>query len=198
MKFLLVLGLLLVSPLALADCPALAIPATVQLQEHLLSIGTDFTISASGKTFGQVTEKVLNLGTTFELVDSSGKIIAKAHKEIFTLGTKIRIEDCQGQPLGSIEAEFMQNFFTLYSRYTLKSGSGQTIGQSQKVALMATSFELSSTQGLAVRISRPWLSLTDQWTVEITSPDIDPRLALFLAAFATAEGHHHSSHGHGK
>lgn len=191
MKFL--FFLLVLPTLASAKCPTLDLPQTFQLQEHLMSIGTDFTISTNGKNIGKVVERVLNLGTTFEVLNSSGELVAKAHKEVFTLGTKIRIEDCRGTPLGGIEAEFMQNFFTLYSRYTLKNSTGATIGQSQKVKLMATSFDLSSKNGLAVQISRPWLSLTDQWTISIKSSDLNPQLALLLAAFKTAEDNRRSS-----
>lgn len=162
------------------------LPNSFDMDEELITIGTDMDITANGDNYGKVEQRTMNWGKTFELFDTSGNKVASAQQEVFSLYTDIKIKDENGKLIGTVEEEILDSLFSLYSIYTIKDANGQVIAKSEKLDFFTTSIEIFDHSGnKVVGLEKAFLSIGDSWSVEF-SGNIDKRVIVFIPAFVTS------------
>lgn len=162
------------------------LPESFDMDEELITIGTDMDITANGENYGKVEQRTMNWGKTFELFDTSQNKIASAQQEVFSLYTDIKVKDENGKLIGSVEEEILDSLFSLYSIYTIKDANGQVIAKSEKLDFFTTSIEIFDNKGnKVVGLEKAFLSIGDSWKVEY-SGNIDKRIIVFIPAFVTS------------
>lgn len=170
-------------------CPTLQNHPTYVIDEEFFAVGSDFDIKAGDKNIGEIVERVIRVGKTFELHDERGRLVAKARKQIVSWGVKIDISDCNDQPIGRIQENVISSLFKIHTVYSIFDGRGELVGQSKKLDLVGTDIAFyNASEKTVATLTRPYINiLTDKWTLSIsTAGQMDPRLLFFTAAYKTA------------
>jgi len=152
------------------------------IEENLISIGTDFTIS----TGGIIEQRTLNLRTTFEYLQND-KVIASAEKSLLSWGVEIIIYDSKKEKIGSIEEEIIKSMFSIKTIYTIKDAKGTVLGTSKKLDFIGTDIDIYDQSGnIICTMTRPMINLlSDTWTVNIINNKIDKRILIFIPCYKT-------------
>lgn len=163
------------------------LPNKFEMEEKILSIGTDMNIISNGDKIGKIEERTLSWGKKFEYFDNTGDIKSTAKQKALSWGTEIEVFDENGDKIGSIEEEILESLFSIKSIYSIKDASGNLIGKSEKLELFSTNIEIESPSGdLICKIHRPAINLfSDSWNIEITG-NIDRRLIVFIPCYKTS------------
>ena len=162
------------------------LPNDFDMDQELLTIGMDMTITSGGDTYGRVEERTFNWGRTFELFDNSHKKIATAKQEVFSLYTLIKIKDENGKLIGSIEEEILESLFSIYSIYSIKDANGKIIGKSEKLDFFTTEIDIYDNSGnQLVSLEKAFMSIGDSWSVK-NHGDLDNKIVAFIPAFVSA------------
>ena len=160
------------------------LPNKFRINEDLISIGTDFTLTNGAK--GTIEQKIFSIGSNF-ILKINGEVIAKSVQAIISWGSKITILDGNKIKIGSIEEILATSFFSVYSKYSIYDANGKKIAISEKHDLMATSFIIKDMDGKVIcNITRPMINImTDRWDIEFTDSKFDKRLVLFIPCYKT-------------
>jgi uncharacterized protein YxjI len=188
MKKLLILSVVLFMSVSLF-AGEFIIPSKLTLEEHIISIGTDFKIVANGNRIGKIEEKTLNLTKTFNILDINGNLVARSEQAMISWGTLIKIYDDNHKLIGSIQEKVMNSMFKVYTEYKILDANGKLIAQSSKMEVgKATTFNISNSSGKQVcSMKRPFINiLSDSWDVQFYGDNIDRRLILFIPAYKTS------------
>jgi uncharacterized protein YxjI len=158
------------------------------MNQILLTIGSDFDILVGNRMVGKVTQRMMNWGRTFELSNVQNQIIATARAQVFTLGTKIDVFDCNNQIIGSLQENVLESLFKIQTVYSILDGQGKLVGQSRKLDFFGTDISFADEAGRTVAtLSRPYLNFfTDKWHIVKHNGAIDSRILFFSAAYKTA------------
>lgn len=169
------------------DIKPIELPNQFEMDEVILSIGTDMNINVGADRIGKVEERTMSWGKKFEYFDNTDRKIASAQEKLFSWGTNIEVFDDKDQKIGSFEEEILESLFSIKSIYSIKDASGKLIGKSEKLELLSTDVEILSPSGdLVCKIHRPALNLfSDSWNIEING-NIDKRLIIFIPAYKTS------------
>lgn len=187
-KYLAIFTFVVFAQVALAaECPTIQKSSQLNVNQRLLSFGTDFDIRSSGAPAGKVVQKVLNVGRTFELRNEKNELVAAAHQRVISLGVKIDVRDCNNQPIGSLQENILKSLLKVQTVYSIFNGQNQLVGQSVKLDWFGTDIRFYDSSGrLAATLSRPyWRLLVDKWTLSLGSAALDQRVLLFAAAYKT-------------
>lgn len=162
------------------------IPNEFTLEEHIISIGTDFSIVADQK-IGTIKEKVVNLTTTFEIYDINNNLQARSEQELISWGTQINIFDRNHNKIGSIEEEVFKSLFKVHTEYRIFDKYGKQIAVSEKFDVISTNFEIyDMSNNLICKIKRPMINVfSDSWNVKMYGNNVDRKLLLFIPAYKT-------------
>ncbi len=166
-------------------------PAKSVIKEKFFSIGNDFEIYAEGEKDyrGKIVQRILNLTTTFELLDEKGELVAKARSKFWALGSTIEVTDAEGKKIGTIKENVLKSLFKVTTSYRVLDAQDKEIGISKKLDLLSTDIVVYDLAGKQLfQTKRPWLNLlTDKWTTTLDSKStIDPRILVFIPAYKTA------------
>lgn len=163
------------------------LPSSFEMEQVILTIGTDMNIISNNKNIGKVEERTLNWGKTFEYFDNTGKKLSTGKQKVLSLVTTIEIFDENENKIGTIEEEVMKSLFSFYSYYKIVDVNGKMIGESKKLDLFSTNIDIYSTSGeLLCEMHRPAFNLiSDTWNIKIHG-DIDKRLVIFIPCYKTS------------
>ena len=169
------------------DIKPIELPNKFEMDEVVLTIGTDMNINVDGEKIGKVEERSLSWGKKFEYFDNTDKKVAWAQEKVFSWGTNIEVFDDKGTKIGSFEEEILESLFSIKSVYSIKDASGNLIGKSEKLEFFSTDVEILTPSGdLVCKIHRPAFNLiSDSWNIEI-SGNIDKRLVVFIPCYKTS------------
>lgn len=168
-----------------ADNISEELPNTFVSQAKFITIGTDMELyDVNDNYYGVVEERTMRFTRTFEYYDKNNKLIAKASKEMFSWGTKIDIEDPNGKPIGYIEQQVFDSFFSLYSKYKIYDANHKFIASSDKLDFFSSEVWIEG-NGISINMDQESFTLVDTWETTITG-NIDKRLIVFIPAFVSA------------
>lgn len=169
------------------DVNPIELPNKFEIDEVMVSIGTDMNINVGGNTIGKIEERTLEFTTTFEYFDNTDRKIAKGEERAFSWGTTIDIFDESDRKIGTLEEQLFESVFSIETIYDIKDANGRLIAKSKKIDLFSTNVEIFSTKGnLVCTMTRPSINVfSDSWYVEILG-DIDKRLIIFIPAYKTS------------
>ena len=83
----------------------IALPNNFEMDEVILTIGTDMNINSNGEKIGKVEERTLNWGTTFEYFDNTDAKKATGKEKVLSLVTTIDVFDENNKKIGTFEEE---------------------------------------------------------------------------------------------
>lgn len=166
---------------------ATELPNRFEMDEVLMTIGTDMNINVGNERVGKVEERTINWGKTFEYFDNSGNKLATGRQKVLSLVTTIEIFDENNKKLGTVEEELFKNIFSFKTYYTIKDANGKLVGESEKLDWLSTDIEIYSPNGdILCKMERPAFNLlSDSWNVEVFS-NIDKRLIIFIPCYKTS------------
>jgi len=165
----------------------IALPNQFEMDEVIMTIGTDMNINVGNQTIGKIEERSLSWGKTFEYFDNTGVKKATGKEKVLSWVTTIEIFDENNQKIGTVEEEVLKGLFSFKSYFTITDASGKLIGESEKLDWLSTDIEVKSPSGeLLCNIHRPGINIiSDTWNVEVTG-DIDKRLIVFIPCYKTS------------
>lgn len=163
------------------------LPNKFEMDEVIMTIGTDMNINVGDQQVGKVEERTLNWGKTFEYFDNKGHKIATGKEKALSLLTTIDIYDSNDKKIGTFEEELFKNFFSIKTYYSIKDASGKLIAESEKMDWLSTNIEIFSPSGeILCKMKRPAFNLlSDSWKVEVLG-NIDKRLIVFIPCYKTS------------
>ena len=176
------------------DVSPIELPNQFEMDEVIMTIGTDMNINVNGDKIGKIEERSLNWGKTFEYFDNTGVKKATGKEKVLSLVTTIEIFDENNQKIGTVEEEVLKGLFSFKSYFTISDASGKLIGESAKLDWLSTDIEVTSPNGeLLCKIHRPGINIiSDTWKVDITG-NIDKRLVVFIPCYKTSADNERSS-----
>ncbi|MBS7627046.1 hypothetical protein KEJ51_08470, partial [Candidatus Bathyarchaeota archaeon] len=126
-----------------------------------------------------IRQKILAIGSSYDIMDERGETIGIAKSEILTLGPKIAVKDLLGNTLIRIEGNVLRTKFTVSDQFgnriavtkmpkfslkpklDLESSTGELLLRSEG-KLFAHDFELKDGTGNTVaKMHKKWRSFTD-------------------------------------
>jgi uncharacterized protein YxjI len=121
-------------------------------KREILSWGPRYSLEgSSGERLGEIAGKVVTLTSEFEIKDKSGNPVARVKKKTLKLvGSEWRMEDSQGNDIAKIDGDI------LHHSYKMIAPDGSVIAQ----------------------IHLKWVTIKDEYGVEIVKPDFSPLLVL--------------------
>lgn len=163
------------------------IPNSFEMDQVVLTIGTDMNITSNNENIGKVEERTINWGKTFEYFDNTGKKLATGKQKVLSLVTTIDIFDGDENKIGTVKEELVKSLFSFYSYYKILDSKGRMIAESKKLDLFSTDIDIYSKSGeLLCEMHRPAFNLiSDTWEVNIHG-NIDKRLIIFIPCYKTS------------
>jgi uncharacterized protein YxjI len=131
-------------------------------KRELVSLGPHYWFEDnSGTRLGEVKGKVISLTSEYEIKDRTGQTVAKAKRKMLKLiGSEWKMEDPHGNEIAKIEGNITHH------AYKMVAPDKSTIAE----------------------IHLKWVTIKDEYGVEITKPDFSPLLVLgFTIAVEEAE-----------
>lgn len=163
------------------------LPNKFEVDQDILSIGSDFHIASGSSKCGVVEERVLSWGTTFEYM-MNDTLVARAEERVISWGVNIDVYDNNKTKIGSIEEEILESMFSIKTIYSIKDADGSVVGKSKKLDFFGTDIDIYNPNGdLVVTMERPMINLlSDSWTINIKSDEIDKRILVFIPCYKTS------------
>jgi uncharacterized protein YxjI len=171
------------------------LPDSFKVKEHffrsLFGMPEKFDIEgADGKDYGTITGKWIALTPSFKMEDNHGQNMGRARQELFSWGVKDDFYDGQDRMIGSVHEQVFRSMFGLgiFNRYSVLDGSGNRVGESDKVEALSTDLIIKGNDGQPIaRLHRGMFNLFgDTWNVDVYKPGaIDKRELALMAAFKT-------------
>ena len=157
------------------------IPDKFDIDEYVVSIGTDFKMSNGA----YIEQEIISLTSNFTLTYNDEQY-GRAKQRFISIGSKIDIYDENDELLGTVEEQIFSSW-GIYSKYYIYDKNGKKIAKSEKHQLMATSFEITDMSGDVIcEIERPMINLfSDSWSVDFKSDKYDKRLFVFIPCYKT-------------
>lgn len=165
----------------------LNLPNKFNMDEVIMTIGTDMELSSDDQNLGKIEERIVSWGKTFEYITPNGTKLAYGKQRVVSLVTTIDIFDEKDRKIGTFREELFENFFSIKTHYSIKDSNGKLIGESEKLDWLSTNVEIySPNKELICKLKRSAFNLiSDSWTVEIMG-NIDKRLVIFIPCFITS------------
>jgi uncharacterized protein YxjI len=151
-----------------------------------------------------IDQRLLSVRNTYVVKDKYGQQLGFIKQEFVSLGPKFWFEDNAGAHLGEIDGKVV----TIHSEYEIKDKEGQVKAKVKKKILKlfgsewwmedANGYEMARIEGNIVhhtydviahdktkiaKVHRNWVTVSDEYCVEVVKPDFDSMLVL---AFAVA------------
>lgn len=157
------------------------------VDQDILSIGSDFHIKSGSNKCGVVEERVFSWGKTFEYL-TNDTLVSRAEQRVISWGVKIDVYDESKNKIGSIEEEILEGLFSIKTIYSIKDSSDNIVGKSKKLDFFGTDVDIYNDKGdLIVTMTRPMINiLSDTWTINIKSDEIDKRILVFIPCYKTS------------
>lgn len=150
-------------------------------QSSLFSSAT-FDIHTDRGPLGFVRRKLFTLKLyDYEFFDNNSNLQAEAFIRWLGVGAKFDVQDVQQNSLGMIQ----ERLLCFYPTYDFYSPDEELIATAE-MNFWHTEYTISdpATQTILGKITRPYFSLYNQWTLSLNSlQTIDARLLIFLAVF---------------
>ena len=161
--------------------------STFEVDQDILSIGSDFHIKSGTNKCGVVEERVLSWGKTFEYL-MNDTLVARAEQKVLSWGVDIEIFDNKKVKIGEIEEEILESMFSIKTIYSIKDANGNIIGKSKKLDFFGTDIDIYDTDGSVIAtMRRPMINLlSDSWDINIKSDKIDKRILVFIPCYKTS------------
>jgi uncharacterized protein YxjI len=165
----------------------LNLPNKFNMDEVIMTIGTDMELSSDDQNLGKIEERIVSWGKTFEYITPNGTKLAYGKQRVVSLVTTIDIFDEKDRKIGTFREELFENFFSIKTHYSIKDSNGKLIGESEKLDWLSTNVEIySPNRELICKLKRSAFNLiSDSWTVEIMG-NIDKRLVIFIPCYKTS------------
>jgi uncharacterized protein YxjI len=195
---LLVVGISVFTSYSSNSGAARALPNHFELSERILfKWKTSLDVKGDGHNLGNVSERVISLTRSFVLEDNTGAKTATGSVALVSWGTQIDVNDGSGNRIGTIKEEVLSSLFKTWTTYRILDANGNQIAESHKTEWIDTDITLNAPDGKVVaKLHRGWFTkFGDSWTVDVTDPRVDPRLAVMIAAFKTAADNDKSHSG---
>ncbi|NWG11523.1 LURP-one-related family protein [Candidatus Bathyarchaeota archaeon] len=127
------------------------------IKQEFVSLGPKFWFEDNnGAHLGEIDGKVVTVHNEYEIKDQDGQVKAKVKKKILKLfGSEWWLEDSEGHEIARIEGNLVHHTYDIVAH------------DKTKIA----------------KVHRNWVTIQDEYCVEIVKPDFNPMLAL---AFAVA------------
>lgn len=171
-------------------------PSQFQVRHVLLSpLSHRFNVQTKDNPdMGRIDEQFISWGKTFKLYNSAGEQFAVAHQRVVAWGTTLDVLDGAGKTkIATLEKRIVQSVFKQFTVYRILGPDGQVIGESDKVDLFVTEFDIYDAQHqLVLTLVRPWINWpTDLWEVKIYGGTINPVVAEVIAVYKSAADAEH-------
>lgn len=165
----------------------LNLPNKFDMDEVVMTIGTDMELSSGDQNLGKIEERIVSWGKTFEYMGPNGTKLASGKQRVVSLVTTIDIFDEKDRKIGTFKEELFENFFSIKTHYSITDSVGKLIGESEKLDWLSTNIEIySPNKELICKLKRPAFNLiSDSWRVEIMG-NIDKRLVIFIPCYKTS------------
>ncbi len=165
-----------------------SLPQEFYIVQRWISLTLAFDIKSSNGKLGTVYRKFWSLGKEYDFYDNTEKMRARAKSRLLSFCYVFDVTDEADIPIGRVE----QRFFTLFPTFDLIAAHNEVLAVA-KMNFWGTTYTLKDPLSKAeiATLSRSFFRFKDDWTVNITRPDIfiskriDPRLFITVVAFQT-------------
>lgn len=163
-----------------------ALPTQFYVKERFFALTTVFDIKTTENNLGCVYRKFFTWTPEYHLEDVYGVFQAKARMRFLSLFVVFDVSDAQEKPLGTIN----EKFTWIYSTFDIVSPEKKVLAEAT-LNFWGTKWVVRDPiyNQVIATLSRPFLRLTNNWTVEIldsaliSENKIHPHLFLTLMAF---------------
>lgn len=91
----------------------LNLPNKFDMDEVVMTIGTDMELSSGDQDLGKIEERIVSWGKTFEYMGPNGTKLASGKQRVVSLVTTIDIFDEKDRKIGTFKEELFENFFSI-------------------------------------------------------------------------------------
>ncbi len=125
------------------------------IKQEFLSVGPNFWLEdLRGNHLGTINGKVVSVHAEYDIKDKEGQLKAKVKKKILKLfGSEWWMEDPRGQEIARINGNFVEHTYDI----------------------------LSPRREIIAKVHLNWVTIRDEYCIEIFSQDFDPLLVLGFA-----------------
>lgn len=165
-----------------------SVPSEFYVTQNWISLTSTFDISTKETKLGIVDRKFWSLRAEYCFYDNENKLQARARRRWISFGAVFDVYDNQDQIIGLVN----ERIISIFPTFDITTPSGEVLATA-KMNFWGTTYTVWDpiTQKEMATLSRPYFRLKDNWTVNITDPElfssklIDPRLFITVMAFQT-------------
>jgi uncharacterized protein YxjI len=151
------------------------------IDQRLLSVRNTYVVKDKlGQQLGFVKQEFVSLGPKFWFEDNAGTHIGEVDGKLVTIHNEYEIKDQDGQVQAKIKKKILKLFG---SEWWMEDAHGHEIARIEGNIVKHTYDILANDKSKIARVHRNWVTIQDEYCVEIVKPDFNSLLAL---AFAVA------------
>ncbi|NWG11412.1 LURP-one-related family protein [Candidatus Bathyarchaeota archaeon] len=151
------------------------------IDQRLLSVRNTYVVKDKlGQQLGFIKQEFVSLGPKFWFEDNAGAHIGEVDGKVVTVHNEYEIKDQDGQVQAKIKKKILKLFG---SEWWMENADGHEIARIEGNIVRHTYDIIANDKTKIAKVHRNWVTIQDEYCVEIVKPDFNPMLAL---AFAVA------------
>jgi len=149
------------------------------VDQRLLSVRNTYVIKNKvGEQLGFIKQEFLSWGPHFWLEDNSGSRLGEIDGKVLTVHHEYEIKDRDGQVKARIKKKILKLFG---SEWWMEDAEGREIARIKGNVVHHTYDIVGSDKAVIAKVHLNWVTVSDEYCVEIVQQDFDPLLALGYA-----------------
>jgi len=166
------------------------------IDQRLLSIRNIYVVKDKlGEQLGFIKQEFVSFGPKFWLEDNAGNHIGEIDGKVITAHHEYEIKDKDDQVRARIKKKILKLFG---SKWWMEDVDGQKIAKISGNVLHHTYDIVAPDKTVIAKVHKNWVTIQDEYCIEIVSQDFEPLLVLgFAAAMDNVEHSKRSTMGTG-
>jgi len=154
------------------------------VDQRLLSIRNIYVVkNRSGEQLGYIKQEFVSWGPKFWLEDNSGIRLGEIDGKVLTVHHEYEIKDKDGLVRARIKKKILKLFG---SEWWMEDGEGREIARIKGNIVRHTYDIVAPDKAVIARVHLNWVTISDEYCVEIVRQDFDP---LLILGYAVAMDH---------
>jgi len=151
------------------------------IDQRLLSVRNTYVVKDKhGQQLGFIKQEFVSLGPKFWFEDNTGVHLGEIDGKVVTVHNEYEIKDKDGQVKAKIKKKILKLFG---SEWWMENADGHEIARIEGNIVRHTYDIIAQDKTKIAKVHRNWVTVQDEYCIEIVKPDFNPMLVL---AFAVA------------
>ena len=149
------------------------------IDQRLLSIRNTYVVKdRNDQQLGFIKQEFMSWGPKFWFEDTTGSQLGEIDGKVVTVHNEYAIKDKDGQVKAKIKKKVLKLFG---SEWWMEDSTGQEMARIQGNVVHHTYDIVAPDKTKIARIHRGWVTIQDEYCIEIVEPSFDPMLVLSFA-----------------